>query len=994
MQNNRNKYTKKQLENLSIQELRRIDKGHSTTAQQQAVTLPGGNVPSRDMWVGPPSFGDQIHDICSSGGIWNYLSYNPVGVGDEDSAVQYISNEGGACTTFDNVFHPTFNGPDYYHFIDNSGWCNHRSCIGDYGQCYQGTDYCADGHTVWCFDRAIGPDASGTPTTWFTPEEVIPGIGWPDWSQQEFNAAMFGGYGGGAWNTFIDCTPGSYIEPGSDGTGGYPGTEEDYCNDIWDFLDNQNDSNVWNTLIDNACPNSNVECWEFVEWMFRCKLGQVFKETFTLQNVADISAGQQMGDNLPMTMGTIGGYEALVMAEVSNTNDFTGTTNVKFGLKDVSFELTPIDISSSLNLWQNKYDSYYIQLHIDELYLDLVWQFTNSSLTDLNTTFEDAYVKIDGSLQLTFDPRIRNFQGSDYVAGYDISLNTGETDLHIHLNTGIAEEACDCPWYNLFCWANCIVVGLSDFGIEWAAELIANLGWEWYGEHLLSDAITGASIDLNNMIPYDEVEDAASGLVQVEFDAFVDSTMEQIREGHAQGENYYNSNLETFVEYRIKLTNLLSKLVNQIDQESQSGREGRTSADGQNLERQLDRLGDDSGTTPTQQQTFTIYGSTVGLLFDGIGNGQTRNQTRDRVEYPEAGWEYYSMFETSPASVLQLVGTIYVDGVPSTNPDSALVNNSDTGFDNNIHDILEFPEYPLNATSHYFGCTGATPQFGEEIVPNYSMQTCNSPSGNADAIAVMYQGQVQGFDFVNNHVVGHPTNNGWYGDYYNPSYIPGEIMPIDGVTINYSWNDNMDPNVGGYIPLGEKFDDLLYYKASTNTIHALTEETKTRMIVSENINPVAFMSFTLVYAEPYAPSLIEYGALTWEQGDIHTAVVHEGFYIEFGPPINDTTDILPGDTNVDGDINVLDIVTMVDLILAGTLSYEELAQEYPQADMNGDGTVNVLDVVTLVQFILNNPNTSSRDRQELQRQLDRLDGTGTKPKPIRQLSRNKKFRRR
>ena len=52
------------------------------------------------------------------------------------------------------------------------------------------------------------------------------------------------------------------------------------------------------------------------------------------------------------------------------------------------------------------------------------------------------------------------------------------------------------------------------------------------------------------------------------------------------------------------------------------------------------------------------------------------------------------------------------------------------------------------------------------------------------------------------------------------------------------------------------------------------------------------------------------------------------------------TDTL-GDLNFDGIINVIDIVSMVNGILGGSLTSEELAV----ADMNSDGIVNVIDIV-------------------------------------------------
>ena len=54
---------------------------------------------------------------------------------------------------------------------------------------------------------------------------------------------------------------------------------------------------------------------------------------------------------------------------------------------------------------------------------------------------------------------------------------------------------------------------------------------------------------------------------------------------------------------------------------------------------------------------------------------------------------------------------------------------------------------------------------------------------------------------------------------------------------------------------------------------------------------------------------------------------------------------LQGDMNSDGDLNVLDIVALMNMILYG-------GETNPAGDMNGDGELNVLDVVILANIIL------------------------------------------
>ena len=57
-------------------------------------------------------------------------------------------------------------------------------------------------------------------------------------------------------------------------------------------------------------------------------------------------------------------------------------------------------------------------------------------------------------------------------------------------------------------------------------------------------------------------------------------------------------------------------------------------------------------------------------------------------------------------------------------------------------------------------------------------------------------------------------------------------------------------------------------------------------------------------------------------------------------------DIMLGDLNNDGGINVLDVVILANLVLAEDDSN-------PAGDLNGDGSQNILDIVILINLILN-----------------------------------------
>ena len=61
-------------------------------------------------------------------------------------------------------------------------------------------------------------------------------------------------------------------------------------------------------------------------------------------------------------------------------------------------------------------------------------------------------------------------------------------------------------------------------------------------------------------------------------------------------------------------------------------------------------------------------------------------------------------------------------------------------------------------------------------------------------------------------------------------------------------------------------------------------------------------------------------------------------------------DVVLGDLDENGSINILDVVMLVNIVL-GVL--DPTSQQEISADLNADGTINILDVVQLVSMILN-----------------------------------------
>ena len=61
------------------------------------------------------------------------------------------------------------------------------------------------------------------------------------------------------------------------------------------------------------------------------------------------------------------------------------------------------------------------------------------------------------------------------------------------------------------------------------------------------------------------------------------------------------------------------------------------------------------------------------------------------------------------------------------------------------------------------------------------------------------------------------------------------------------------------------------------------------------------------------------------------------------------SEIMPGDVNMDNDLNVLDVVILTNFILATDFPSDS---QFEAGDLNGDGILNVLDIINLINLIL------------------------------------------
>ena len=160
---------------------------------------------------------------------------------------------------------------------------------------------------------------------------------------------------------------------------------------------------------------------------------------------------------------------------------------------------------------------------------------------------------------------------------------------------------------------------------------------------------------------------------------------------------------------------------------------------------------------------------------------------------------------------------------------------------------------------------------------------------------------------------------------------PGEII--------YSWDIELDP-------LDTVLDDYLIM--TVGECHTLLAENDYWLSVSVNEPDVQVLWGNSPYAFYYTSTSQDLGN-TWEppiQGYVGAAKIYaeEIFY---PGEIDGPADL--GDVNLDGIVNILDIVQNVNYIL-GNLNFTE--EQIVQADFNQDGGVNILDIVQTVNHIL------------------------------------------
>ena len=86
-----------------------------------------------------------------------------------------------------------------------------------------------------------------------------------------------------------------------------------------------------------------------------------------------------------------------------------------------------------------------------------------------------------------------------------------------------------------------------------------------------------------------------------------------------------------------------------------------------------------------------------------------------------------------------------------------------------------------------------------------------------------------------------------------------------------------------------------------------------------------------------------------KSGVYEVTVSLEGHYIIIGRA---SLDVIIGDVNKDGDVNIADVTTLISAVLRGVAEVETDHYDPAAANMNGDDDINIADVTILISYVL------------------------------------------
>jgi len=226
------------------------------------------------------------------------------------------------------------------------------------------------------------------------------------------------------------------------------------------------------------------------------------------------------------------------------------------------------------------------------------------------------------------------------------------------------------------------------------------------------------------------------------------------------------------------------------------------------------------------------------------------------------------------------------------------------------------------------------PELGSAIIANGNMTIINCIfENNASLSSVMFIGGTILINscIFNNHFDG--------GTLINLSQTSTDLTIINSILFN---NDASPIAIGSF---STALLENILFRNNTGTVSIMQS--------NATINQCQFENTELWIGEwdPIDVSISE-SEFCDNGGDASSDSI-EGPWTDLGGNnfSDECEEVILGDVNSDGDINVIDVVQLVSFILGNTSPSEN---EVSAADLNSDGLLNILDVVALVSIILGN----------------------------------------
>ncbi len=243
--------------------------------------------------------------------------------------------------------------------------------------------------------------------------------------------------------------------------------------------------------------------------------------------------------------------------------------------------------------------------------------------------------------------------------------------------------------------------------------------------------------------------------------------------------------------------------------------------------------------------------------------------------------------------------------------------------------------------------------------------------GNVYWVFDGYHSSIVRYDFAMPHIVGghdHSDGRVWRFDEVDilrEEGVPSHMVLDDSTGFLYIADTGNQRILRFNVNSGSYSSDLVSYGESLEE-HILMENAEWEVLIDNNLEKPSGIDLyydRLIVSDYSTGHIIIYDISENEPirlGHIDTGYENNVMGVKIGPnqkiwyvnyELNNIVridyNLLMGDVNNDGGINVLDVVSLVYFILNAEIL------ELPSADLNSDGNINVLDVVQLVELILN-----------------------------------------